>query len=71
MTEQEKEAEADIFLNKTAAFIKESMCITGTVIFDSYIPKLKTSDGYTNGIAFKCVDKDRGTFFISWTTLIK
>ncbi len=68
MTDKEQKAklEAAKHLTKIIEFIKESMCISGDVVFDSYQP-INTSEGTLYGVTLKCTDEKRGTFFITWT----
>jgi hypothetical protein len=68
MTDKEQKAklEAAKYLVNIAEFIKESMCISGDVLFDSRQP-IHTSEGVTDGVTFKCTDEKRGTFFITWS----
>lgn len=59
-----------VIIAHMTSFIKESMCIIGTVSFDSF-STVKTSEGDKSGIVFKCVDQKRGTFFIAWSTEVQ
>lgn len=71
MTEKELKAKQELaeYIAKIAEFLKESMCISGDVLFDS--PQdVHTSEGVTKGVTFKCTDEKRGTFFVTWSRKI-